>query len=234
MKKLFCLLIIASLCSNTSLLGQTLELAGGVNYNSFFTVGHDDPLSTVGYKSRAGYRVLAGYTFPKRDKITLRITLGLENYSGAFKSTSSGHGGSSITDGIISKNVLSLGVFPVNVPVFGGLFLSIGLEGSVLLNEKVSGWKYGISYSDTSGASSLLSLQDIEDIYSTRTTIGARINLSYEVAFGSRSTFSPHYSFYIGTRNELAQFLISTYSMRHFFGLAYKRTFRSRKKSSSN
>ncbi len=205
-----------------SLFAQRLELAGGINRNSFFDWKGNNPHSSAEYTSDYGYGVklaidkLGGYfSF-------LRLSIGYESYNGTANFEDGSLGGSSTMYIDMHKSIFSVGVHPFSFEFKNKLNLSIGFEYGWLLNESytghTSGWVIGLPPNDFE--------YDFDNTdpkyknYNEKSYFGMCGRIGYVVHLSNTWTLLPQYALYWGWKDEFSY----TKSFRQYasIGLRYQ------------
>jgi hypothetical protein len=197
--------------------GQSLEVLGGINLNQF----HESEVDRIpsGFTSDVGFTGGLGYDFAI-DSFRLRLTILYESYGGEVKAWYGGNGGGSFIETDVTKSVISLGFFPLNLKFKERLSFNVGFELSVLINEDFPGtynrWTLGQPVITT----------DLEEEYSkfsNNLQYGVRLRLAYDIPIASSITISPQYGFYYGLSNEFREYPKTAKSYRHYLMVGLKK-----------
>jgi hypothetical protein len=199
---------------------QKIEVFGGINSNIFYDHNENNPHYNSSYKSDFGYCAGIGFESKKKDWLTVRFTLQLDNYGGEINAYTGELGGGNLTEATIDKWLISLGLFPVNFRLCHKIDLNFGLEVSRLIKETYIGTLSGWLYKQPNWS---YDLHDIYDHFSSPIYIGLRGRISYEFKLSKSYVITPQYSFYFGLSKEFQEFPHETKSMRHYLNVGIKK-----------
>jgi hypothetical protein len=216
---LFTLFILTSFWGSAQVVGAY----SGASYGRFYNInrGSNAHFSSE-YVQQFGFRAGIEMKNIKIDSFfTLKFALGYENYGGYFKVRNGGLGGSTTDEGTVSKDVLTIQVYPFNIKVINHLTIRAGLEMNVLLNEEIngtrSGWQIQSSPIPTNPYFST-NLSDIDD-YVKKVNYGFNFSLGYEFKIGNL-VLEPQYNFFLGASKEFETFQTRIKSMRQSLGVS--------------
>jgi len=198
---------------------QSVELYGGANNNKFYNFPYDDGISQeYSSDSKWGYNFGIAYENLELKPLNIRLTLGFENYNGHITYTDWGHGYTATTNVEITKSVITLGFYPVNVRIKKRLKFNFGLLLARLVNEQEKGTVTG--WSATEGVFTR-EFNESNAGYSPVLHIGLSARFAYDIELNDIWYVSPQYSFYFGFMREFNSAPFN--SMRHFVGIGLKR-----------
>ena len=200
---------------------QSFRYFAGVNTGRFYDTQQalDGTHNEKAYTSQIGYGLgveLEGLALDTL--IKLRIALGFHNYGGSFYNRRGALGGSIEESGSLSKNVVALEVYPLNVRIYRKLRLSAGMSVNAMLNHTLSGNKH----STIGPEQTTLALNEINNFVKP-INWGANAALGYELGIGD-FLIEPRYNYHIGLSNEFQ--LAGIKSMRHMFSISCAYSFR--------
>lgn len=185
-------LLLLSLLASLSLSAQRMELSAGVNFNTFYENGGNVGHYSSDYTSHTGYAIRLGVDEVMSRSWEFRFRLGYERYGGGLSAGDGGNGGGYYTKAEVDKSVLSFGFYPVNFKLDDNLDISIGIEGSRLLEETVDGtytnWTLGQQDKVTD-------LQDKYDRYSAPYCVGLQGRVAYEFRLSDRMMLVPQLTY---------------------------------------
>lgn len=209
-------LLLVSLFASLSLAAQRMEISGGVNFNTYYDNGGSGGHYSSEYTSHTGYAIRLGVDEVMSRSWEFRFTLGYERYGGGLSAGDGGNGGGYYTKAEVEKSLLSFGFYPVNFKLDDNLDISIGIEGSRLLNEAVEGtytnWTFG-------GPDKVTDLQDKYDRYSAPYCVGLQGRIGYEFRLSDRMMLVPQLTYYYGLSPEFEQSPETAKSSRLFLGI---------------
>jgi hypothetical protein len=202
-----------------SLYSQSLELAAGVDINTFYQVGNNSYHYTSTYTMGPGFVVRGAYNISERHKIPIRLTIAYDKYQGDLSAQNSGLGGGYYLDAQIDKSVLMFGVSANVLKPTNNLNLSFGLDFSVLLAESVDGTERFWSQDSTWTRDMTESYKD----YNSSSYFGLNATISYDFHITDEISIFPQYTFYLGLSKELTKFPDFTKSIRQYFCIGIKK-----------
>ncbi len=200
--------------------GQNLELFSGYISNTFYDTHDVGRHYQSSYKKGSGYNVGLGIDNIMLDKLKCRFTLQFDNYNGGLNVSNGGLGGAYRTDALVSKSLLSVGLFPLNFDIKQKLHLGLGVLFSKLINESVNGTTYTLLM----GQEKENSIEDIYDNYSSSMTFGVQGRIACDIKLTPEILLTPQYIFHYGLTEEFAYFPTETKSLRHLFCLGLKKS----------
>ena len=115
---------------------QTLEFSSAYVRNSFYQGGHSEYNSA--YSPGGGYLISAGINNIPFDNLSLKLTIGIEHFSGSVSSNFRSPGSSDRVDAQTASTDIVLGFWPLNFTIFKSIDLNFGCTGSILIGESVS------------------------------------------------------------------------------------------------
>ncbi|WP_018342193.1 hypothetical protein [Cytophaga aurantiaca] len=225
MKRYFSL-ILFSITLNTTLFAQRIECIAAVNYNHFYTkIGSNtDPNTTEDYKNGYGYTFSIGIDDIKIDDLPLKFTLKYDHYTGGVSYNSSSMGGGNAYNIHTQKDMLGLGIYPLNATFFHKLKLSIGTEFNFLIHSQQSGnqssWYYtpnGPNPSTSSSSTIDNNSKKVNQIFN----FGINTSLRYEFPLSDSWLVAPQAMLYLSMTNEFNSSFNNTKSIRPYLGLAF-------------
>jgi len=199
--------------------GQDIEVFGGLNTTFYHDNEDDSGHYRSSYNSGSGYSFGVAIDSIRFDKTRhIRLTLMYNKYSGGLTVSDGGLGGGYTTQADFEKQIISLGVYPLNLRDIKGFDINIGFEVSRLIQESINGirkgWFAGENYSHI--------LQDKQ--YSSTSTIALCARLAYSFKLNESILILPQYGFYYGLKGEFQEFQKGTKSIRNFIGVGMKMT----------
>jgi hypothetical protein len=205
---LFCCFFTAS-----DAYSQIISVVSGLNYGRFYDTQIDEGHSYSTYNPQFGYT--AGIEIRDisiKENYKIGFALNFQNYGGDFFATDGGLGGSTSDDGEITKNILGVEFYPLNVNLIKNLNTSLGVTFNSLVNYNLIGF-HKWYYSGFPGSSGSTDLNDIEGVVK-RFHWGINASVGYRFEFG-KIVFEPRYIFNLGISRELAGLQSSPKSWRH-------------------
>lgn len=201
--------------------GQNIEVFGGLNTTFYHDFEDDHGHYRSSYNSGSGYSFGVAIDSIRFDKTRrIRLTLMYNKYSGGLTASDGGLGGGYTTQADFEKQIISLGVYPLNFRDIKGFDINIGFEVSRLIQESINGirkgWLAGENYSNT--------IQEQYKQYSSTTTIALCARLAYSFKLNESILILPQYGFYYGLKGEFQEFPKGTKSIRNFIGIGVKMT----------
>ena len=135
---------------HATLLAQRIECIAAANYNRFYIpmIGsNNDYHKTENQKNGYGYAFSIGLDDIKFGKIPFKFTLQYDHYTGGVSYNYSGLGDGKQYDFNVKKDMLGLGIYPLNDTFFKRLKLSVGVQFNFLVytqqNGSQSKWDLG-------------------------------------------------------------------------------------------
>lgn len=216
-KPIFTLLLAIQ---SLGLFAQNIEFFVGPNKNIFHKKAANTPEYNSSYSS--GYGYCAGIAFDniKNGSLPLRFTLQFDRYSGKLESSSFGLGGGSSTKANTTKDIITVGLFPINIRLKKRLDLNIGIDISRLIHENTSGTTSGWQIDKPNWSYNIDSkTKRNSNIYSA----GLKARLAYDFFITKSIIVCPVYLFYYGFTNEFSEITKKTKSMRHYACVGIKK-----------
>jgi len=202
----------------SNLYSQSVELAAGLNLNKFYQTSKSNPHYSGSYNMGPGFAIRGAFNTSEYNKWTLRFTIAYDQYQGNFLAENSGLGGGYSLDAKVKKSVLELGISPLNFKLSNHLYLSFGLNFSVLLTEDFT----GIATSWESGKTKIWDVSDENTEFNSSTYFGVNSSISYDFVLSDEISIFPQYTYYLGLSKEFIKFPDFTKSMRHYFSIGIK------------
>jgi hypothetical protein len=220
MKKILLYLFIC--LSAPNLMGQSLEVSGGIIRNSFY----DRQIKEEEYNIDAKFNPGWGYSFGisvddiKPEFMLLRFTLRLEKYGGKIYTFSMSPGGDSKTDAETEKYCLGLAFYPLYFHVLKNIHIGLGFQLSYLLGDKTTGYQY----ENWPGHHSYVALDNHSIEINRRFNYGIISRLAYNIHLTGNWYIVPQYLFYMGANTEFKHMELKIRSLRHCLeiGMMYK------------
>jgi len=202
-----------------SLYSQSLELAGGLDINTFYQVGNNGYHYSSTYSMGSGYVIRGAYNFSERHKVPIRLTIAYDKYQGDLSAHNTGLGGGYILDARINKSVLMFGLAANVLKPTNNLNLSFGVDFSVLLTESFVGTGH-TWFADSSWTSDVS--EEYND-YNSSSYFGLNATISYDFPITDDISIFPQYTFYLGLTKEFTKFPDFTRSIRQYFCIGIKK-----------
>ena len=184
---------------------------------AFYNTQGGTPYNGSNYSFDPGYFVGIGIDDVGIDDLPLRLTVGIEFYSGSAQARSGGLGGGQSTTVETNKALASLGILANKLTLYKRLSIEPGFLFSYLLHEKFS----GSTTTSAGNAPTTEDLNDKTDTFNSSLYLGIQTRLVYDFKRTKTKNIALFYSFYLGLTNEFKMFPKATKSMRHQIGIGY-------------
>jgi len=200
---------------------QRVSAFGGMTRNIFF-----DHLSKKygsyisSYNDATGFTAGLGIDSALVDWLTMRFTFQFEQYSGHLDVSEGNKSGGTRTKAAVTKSIVSLGVFPINIRILNRIKVNLGFDISVLANDSFSGSESNWNYT---GKATYYILQEHYSKFSAPLFLGLRGRIRYDIFVSEKICLTPHYGFYFGGSGGFWQFPEKTRSIRHMVGIGIKK-----------
>lgn len=215
--------LVIILCSivliNEGISGQRIGLYSGNSYNKIKISDSNDRASI---NSTPSWGMRAGISFDNvssNKKFRLKGTIGIENLEGEMYYSAYYLPAHFITDVKVKKWLASCAIYPVNFSFYKRFEVNMGIEYSLMLNEKFSGRMEGHFGPDSWD----FDIRDRYDQYGSTSTIGLRGIIAYNFTIFRTLNICPEYSYYIGLSSDFRHFNAKNKSMKNFFGVSLKK-----------
>lgn len=193
---------------------QTVGISSGLNFGRFYDFRQNEGLFYKEYQAQFGYSLgLEVKGIPLDTILKMDVTLNYQNYGGQFLTRDGGLGGTTSTQGEITKHLIGIEVYPFHLNINPHFRWNWGISYSRLVHYNLSGtksWWYGNGSTLSSGFSDL---NDI-DHFVKPNNWGLISSLGYEFTIG-KIKIEPSYSYFFGVSQEFNSLQASTSSMRH-------------------
>lgn len=201
---------------------QGVEFYGGWNSNTFRGIDQSGyGTGTFDYRTGNGFSFGVAIDSIRSQSLSWRFTAKYESYQGGLDVCPTTKWG--CTYGVqahVKKSVITLGVFPINLPVLKVLELNIGAEYSILIDEAFTG---NISVNPPLQSPYESKLEDKYPNYSAAYTIGLSSRIAYNIPISANYMLTPQYLFHLGLSREFYEYPEFTKSYRHFLGIGFRR-----------
>jgi hypothetical protein len=221
MKKFIPLILIGVLMQYESY-SQRLEFLASANHNYFKEAGIHigssarNPHENLSYTNNFGYAAGIGLNDIKIG-IPFRFTIQFNHYSGGISYSYYGLGGNNSYNFTTSKNLLGIGIYPINLTWFERLKFSLGAEINYLIHAQQNGYQSEFMV----GTSTLHSTIDNNSkSVNNPLYVGGVVSLSYEFPLSTNWCIAPQYMMYIPMNYEFTPSYYSTVSFRPYLGVA--------------
>lgn len=201
---------------------QTVAICPGISYGGFYLGQKEEGHLVADYKSQLGYTIRAETKDIALDTmISIGFAINYQNYGGYFFTQNGGLGGTYTDEGKITKDVLGLEFYPINLRLVKKIRISLGVSLNALLNYNMSGnhsWSIiGTSPSDPSNTGST-DLNEIDGLIKPYYW-GVNSTIGYEFELG-QFRIEPQYNFYLGLSAEFDHLQATTKSLRQAIQLS--------------
>jgi hypothetical protein len=203
-KILFVLILMMAQLAN----GQSIEgyIGGNQNKHLEYNTGY----ARFNYTSIQGASVGVALDNVRPLARAFRFSLQIDNFGGEWLLIEKGHS----SQGVYNKTMLSVGVYPVNIPIAGKIGqLSLGYFYGRLLHETFSGVE--------SGVTSTRALDELYDSIGKEKSHGAELRLLFTIPMSAKLSFVPQCALYFSPSSDVYT-ISSTIVMRPFIGLGLK------------
>lgn len=204
--------ILALILQLNNLHAQNIQGYAGINHNRFYDMVGDRGHYRSSYEPASGYSIGARYDYIHFNSLKLGFTLQMDEYSGDLIVADGGLGGGHTTDMSITKSIVSLGIFPLNIKILKVIDVNFGLVASALTNESFSGKYYGWI---SGGSPWSNDLDERNGNYSKYFYAGLQGRIAYNIRLSYFFSIVPQYLYYLGLTNELKYYTSDTKSRRH-------------------
>ncbi len=201
--------------------GQSIELGGGVNRNSFYNFGSDDGHFRTDFDPGNGYSVFLSWDDTIFTDYYAKLLLTLDNYNGTIFTKSGSLGGSSKTDADVNKKTIGLTFCLLNYKIANAGCVSIGPVFNYLLSEKMSG--YHSSFSVNGGGSGIDTLENNSTHYVNDFTFGLTARATYDIRIAKSWFIVPQFFLYIGLSNDFRNIEAEVKSFRQTIAVGVKK-----------
>ncbi len=223
-----------SLCS--SLCAQRIEFIAAANYNQFLNAdlgvitnlfnngsnNNSKPVKNETYTGGYGYTCSIGLDDIKFGKVPFKFTLVYDHYSGGINYNDHGLGSRSAYNFNTKKDLLGLGIYPLNITWFDRLQFSLGTQFNFLIHAHQSGEQSGgTMYANGSGntyyiaTNSSVNTKEVNSIFYA----GTNISLRYECKLSEEWRIAPQTMLYIPMSYEFKSPYNPTLSVRPYLGV---------------
>jgi hypothetical protein len=221
------ILLIVFQFTTCVLTAQRIDIYGGYMRNTFNDRKKDVGHYNADYKSGPGFVLGMGLDSVVLDEVRFRFFIQLEQYQGGAMEESGSLGGQNKTDARIRRTNLAFAICPLNFTADKILDISVGMMGSVLLAEQVSGarggWSAGQPFTSYSH-----SLSDLPIRFNTKSALGFIGRFTLRAPLLRFVYIIPHYQLYYGLGVEST--MMGYKSIRHSVALGIQRSHIRRKK----
>lgn len=201
---------------------QTIAINTGISYGRFYDTQKEEGHLVKNYTPQIGFYAGAEVKDIAIDTlIKIGFAINYQNYGGYFYTQNGGQGGSNTDEGEITKHILGLAFYPINLRLFKKLRISMGVSFNTLLSYRMSGnhsWYRRGSSPSNPGSSGTTDLNEIDGLVKPYYWgINSCIGYEFEV---NKFIIEPRYNFYVGLSNEFDKLQTATKSLRHSFQLS--------------
>lgn len=212
--------IIISIGFNNLLIGQNIELFGGVSTNKFYDREEQNPHYTSSYIAKTGFNTEMAIDSVDWDGLHVRFSVGFERYSSDVDVYSGGLGGADHIIAQIDKSILSFGFYPANFKILKIIDLNAGLKFSYLLSESYSGsfntWTYG-------GGGYTVDLQEQFSSISNKVGFGITSRVAMDFKIATNLVISPQFGYYFGFASEIDDFATTARAQRYYYNIGIQK-----------
>lgn len=212
------ILIILGIFVATECSAQTLAMYPGLSYGGFYDIQKSEGDYTQEYDPQFGFNLGVEIKDIALDSVyKIALAVNYQRYGGGFYTQGTSYS-YTYDQGTITKHVLGLEFYPINIHLFNNLRWSLGLSLNTLLTYKMYGkriWSSNYPY----GPSGNVDLNDI-DGFVKRFYWGVNSTIGYEFEVGN-IRFEPRYSYYLGLTEEFDHLQAATKSMRYSIQLSF-------------
>jgi hypothetical protein len=201
---------------------QNLEFSGGLNRNVFFDYRGDGGHFISNYTPDFGYSVSASYSDVKIDDLKLLVTVSFQNYNGSIYTRDGGKTYFLSTEADIQRNVLGLGVYPINLTFLNNFNFRIGGVVSFLVYSSTTGTKKLFSYQITPYSPSPnydIPIENDSVKINSKIGFGISSQIGYNFQVMDSWYVSPQCFFYLGLTDEFVNVQAKVKSFRYGFQL---------------
>lgn len=204
------------------LIGQEFTVFGGLNKNRYFNREREERSHLLTLSGGQDFYVGMNISEVNFSGAKIDFAFSFERYSGSIYALGGGKMANTTTDIEISKQVINLSVYPINVRLLKKrLKLNFGAEASLLFWDQLEG---AMTYSTVSPPETRVTeiddhSDDIINPFSVRLLAG----IQYKIAINDRLYLKPRYEISYGITNELAVInaKVSPCIQRFLFGVGW-------------
>ncbi|MFA7274473.1 MAG: hypothetical protein WC044_11420 [Crocinitomicaceae bacterium] len=216
------LIFVLFLCLQTT--AQTIGVNLGAGYGRFYSLVKSDGFFNKEFEGQTTFRFGIECKDLKIDSFfRFKFILGFEQYGGSFFESNGGHASQKTEKGKLTKNSLSLQVYPLDFNFLKRATFSLGLAFNISLPSRLEG-EMSSWYAQSNPpyiVSSKVPLDQI-DGFLRPFNLGVVSSLGYEFVFG-KWILEPRYNFHLGLTDEFNQLEATTKSIRQFLTLSLLR-----------
>jgi|GEM_PF-2900582 len=230
MTKILLFILFSTILSHT-VFAQRIEYVAAANYNQFYsgdlTIGgsngntnsHEKQI----YRGGFGYACSVGIDDIKFGKVPFKFTLLYDHYSGGISYYYTGLGNSNIYDFNTRKDLLGVGIYPLNLTWFDKLRFSLGTEFNFLIHAQQSGTQSIGAYSGGMNNMYITTNTNIDNHTKGINNVfyaGINLSLRYECKLSEEWRIAPQAMMYLPMNYEFKDSYSPTISFRPYLGIA--------------
>jgi hypothetical protein len=214
-----CFVILFLFISITIIQAQRQEITLGINHNHFY----DFRKKARNFESKDGLGASLGLSIDNMEakKFPYRATVKFDRYRGQVDIFNGGLGGGSTLNADVTKNMIAIGLYPLNFSLKHVLDFNIGVEFNALILENAEG-----QYAYYQGGSPPISYNKPltgATKASNRFGIGLIARVAYYIPIQKGWFLVPQYQIFSGTTNEFKDVGSETRSLRHYLAIGLAR-----------
>ncbi len=204
---------------NVSAYSQTIGVYGGLHKSGLSDFRKRALDGAASYSDRGKWEVRAGINASKKfgKSFGVKAAIGIEKFGTDLIITSAPHPETYTTDIQVEKTSVTIALYPVCLHFLRHVEFDMGFEYSFLMKEYNSGVYYITSNLDNASI-----IDDRLVNMNNKSIPGIRANLSYEISLGSKLSFSPEYSLYLGLKPEFTKEKTDLKAIKNYLGLKIK------------
>lgn len=216
------ILIQLALLLSFSAYGQSIEISGGPNLNTYFDLNFGDNYNDHSTNQPGmGGSFSISYLLNENDHLPIRFSLLIDHYTGNLNSTAVSQCCSLTLNAEIRKTTIGFAYYPLNLRFFNRIWFIFGGVQNVHLYNKTTGY---IDYRQGPDETRVVFGQDTFQIHRNY-FFGVDSRLSYEIPLKNSWYMVPQYHLYLGLFGELLNVPEKPRSMRHSLQLGFVHKF---------
>jgi len=200
----------------STIFGQNIGFSGAYCANHYYDFKKNDGHFITEYKNGSGYSLNINLDSIILGKDQFRFSLHFLKYDGSIMTRDGGLAGGVSTKADITKYILGLTIFPININVWKELVINMGGDLNYLIYTNASGIKteWGLG-----NPTKIENLEDRTiDIYN-EFNLGIVTRIGYNIKVYKHWYLVPEYNFYFGLTNEFNKVEANVKSVRQYFTL---------------
>lgn len=204
--------------SITTVWAQRQEITLGVNRNRFY----DFHQKAKHFESTDQFGISLGWSIDNVEtkKFPYRLTVKLDRYRGVVNIFNGGLGGGVTLGADVTKNMIAIGLYPLNFRIKRVLEFNVGVEVNALILENIKGNLYYYQ-----GGSPPISYTTTLDDGATRVShsigVGLNARVAYYIPIQKGWSLVPQYQIFSGISDEIKIIQSETRSIRHYLAIGF-------------